>query len=129
MKIEYNLDYSEPLNESELLGDVYIFGNDNSEISENDTFVDSWLLAMSEGLNRLVFEESCVIDIPEEPNPLIFDKETGQIRYGNQVVSINNFNESLDNLKKVIDNFLKEVDVKREEGVLRLLRKFLESSR
>ena len=125
MNLLYNLDYSEPLNESELLGRISLVGDDKNEIVERDTFVDSWLLALSEGIRCLTEKKNCKIDIPEEPYPLIFNAIEKTVAYGNQVIVIDDFKEMNSNLKIVVSRFLQEVASKKEDGTLSLLRKFL----
>jgi len=126
IKINYILDHSQPVDETELLGDIYIVDDDNRSISQKDTFIDSWFIGLSEGLQLIKYLEKCSIEIPEEPSPLSFDRSARTIEYENQVIFVNNFESMETHLYHVIENLLLEINSKETDGTIAILRKSLE---
>lgn len=126
IKINYILDYSQPLDETELLGDIYIVENDGRSISQKDTFIDSWFIGLSEGLQLIKYIENCSIEIPEEPSPLLFDRNARTIEYGDQVILVNSFESMETHLYHVIEKFVLEVNSKETDGTIAILKKSLE---
>ena len=126
MNFLYNLDYSEPLDESEFLGDISLIGDDKNEIIEKSTFIDSWFLALSEGMLCLKEGKDCIIDLPEEPYPLIIDTIKKTVEYGDQVIVVDDFEDMKNSLKAIINEFLIEVSFEKAGSSLLILRKFLD---
>ena len=79
MKIVWHLDAKEPIDAENLLGDITLTVMQRS-LGERDTYIDSWLDALITGLKAVQAGQSIRIDIPEEPEPLVFEPLGKRVR-------------------------------------------------
>lgn len=69
----------------ELVGDIHVVGN-SGEIRCRDTYIDSWIACLEEGATALISKDHAVVEIPEERDPLSFERRRGgalTVRYAN----------------------------------------------
>ena len=91
MRIEFTLDREEPLDPQEVLGEIKLVSG-NESIEQTNTYIDSWLFALAENLNRIEEEQDLAIDLVDERDPLeINPTGTGsRIKYGAQSITVSN---------------------------------------
>lgn len=103
----------EALDPDALLGHI-VLTNGSSTIKAVNTYIDSWIHALIQGLNTIRSESHCVVDLIDEPDPLVFDISDGDIllSYGNATLnagSIENFTITLESAASLL------LDIVREE--------------
>jgi len=79
MQIVWRLDVEEPIDPENLLGDITLTDGQMS-LGERDTYLDSWLDALIIGLKAVQAGQRVGIDIPEEPEPLVFEPLGKRVR-------------------------------------------------
>lgn len=110
MKIELTFDDDIEIDSNEILGTLKLLGIKGA-IEDHDTYLDSWILGLIKGLNKIQLEPSVSIDLIDEPYPLNFKKNDKglAITYKNQEVLINGTEELKEALlqasKKIISKF------------------------
>lgn len=79
----------EVLDTESLLGQIAITDGVQT-IREKNTYIDSWLDALIRGLQAIGDRSHCVIDLVDEPGPLVFDLSEGglSISYGKATVNV-----------------------------------------
>jgi hypothetical protein len=79
----------EVLDPENLLGHIAITDK-VQKIREKNTYIDSWLDALIRGLQAIGEKSHCVIDLVDEPDPLVFDLSEGclSISYGKATVDV-----------------------------------------
>ncbi len=87
MKITWHLDVEEPLDPENLLGDITLTSEQMS-LGERDTYLDSWLDALITGLKAVQAGQRVRIDIPEEPEPLVFEPVGKRVRMAYRTMAL-----------------------------------------
>ena len=72
MKIAWRLEEEMPLDPENLLGDITL-SNGATVLQERQTYLDSWLDALITGLRAVQGGKAIRVDVPEEPDPLVFE--------------------------------------------------------
>jgi hypothetical protein len=132
---EWNLDDME-VNEDlyDSMGYIKILG-DEGVFEEKDTFVDVFLEAFVEGVERMESEGIVRIDPLVEPNDIVFNYKNSsiEIEYGIQRTTILNKIQFLEELQYTVIKFLEELDEfannsKQEKRKFAKLRSFVVAS-
>jgi hypothetical protein len=102
----------EALDPDALLGHIALT-NGSSTIKAENTYIDSWIHALIQGLRTIRSESHCVVDLIDEPDPLVFDVSDGDIllSYGNATLnagSIENFTITLKSAASLLLDLVRE---------------------
>jgi hypothetical protein len=110
MKITWHLDTEELLDAENLLGDITLTVGQRS-LGERDTYIDSWLDALITGLKAVQAGQSTRIDIPEEPEPLIFEPVGKRVRvsYRTMMIELESVDELHSALRLAAQAFLQKL--------------------
>jgi len=87
MKIAWRLDEEMPLDPEHLLGDITLSHGD-TVLQERQTYLDSWLDALITGLQAVQGGKAIRVDIPEEPDPLVFELVEKGVRLSYRAMGI-----------------------------------------
>jgi hypothetical protein len=87
MKIAWRLDEEIPLDPENLLGDITL-SNGDTVLQERQTYLDSWLDALITGLQAVQGGKAIRVDIPEEPEPLVFEPVEKGVRLSYRAMAI-----------------------------------------
>lgn len=107
MKIELVYDEDSKIDPIDVLGKIKLL-KDGDCIEEDDTYLDSWLIGLAEGLHKIEKAESVLIDIVEEPNPIKMEKvnETVKISYKREIIELSDIEELRSALKNAAQDML-----------------------
>jgi hypothetical protein len=110
MKITWHLDTEGPIDSENLLGDITLTVEQRS-LGERDTYIDSWLDAFITGLKAVQAGQSIRIDIPEEPEPLIFEPVGKRVRvsYRTMMIELESIDELHGALRIAAQEFLQQL--------------------
>ena len=114
--IKYKLDNEDGLNLDDLIG--YIAIDDRANIIElKDTYIDSFLESLLEGVTNVHKSKKISIELIEEPGALEMNLigSTLTIMYQDRSVSFN-FDDLIIELKKTIKKFLDKIDDSKVDG-------------
>lgn len=87
MKIAWRLDEEMPLDPESLLGDI-ILSDEDTVLQEQQTYIDSWLDALITGLQAVQVGKAIRVEIPEEPDPLVFEPAERGVRLSYRATAI-----------------------------------------
>lgn len=106
----------EVLDPESLLGHIAIT-DEAQTIREKYTYIDSWLDALVRGVQAIGERSHCVVDLIDEPGPLVFDlSENGlYISYGKATVNVGTVESFATGLRSAAALFLETVH--EEAGV------------
>ncbi len=88
LKISVTLDLEDGPDAINVLGDL-IISDEQSKITLETTFLDSWLIALMEVLPRLSTADHLIVEVDEEPKPLRLDIDADErilVSYEHEVV-------------------------------------------
>ena len=107
MQIAWRLDEEESIDPNNLIGDI-VLSDGRTTLNERDTYIDSWLDACITGMHAVQAGKKVCIDIPEEPDPLIFEPlENGvRIAYRTVVLEVENLTAFRDALHTAVQALL-----------------------
>jgi hypothetical protein len=88
MAISLKLDEEGGVDPDELLGGIVLEGENGSRIEESTTFLDTFLLALAQGLVAVAGGARESVDIFDEPNPLLFDRVSDKVTIEYKGVSV-----------------------------------------
>ncbi|MDX1920248.1 MAG: hypothetical protein SFU25_05885 [Candidatus Caenarcaniphilales bacterium] len=111
MQFQWQFDAENEIDEIDILGSINIVSDDNSSnILLKDIYLDDWLYALVQGLQKIRSCDDVELEIISESKRLSFHKQNNQISllYGDQCVktSILNLEESINKLVTQIDLLL-----------------------
>ena len=91
-----------------LLGEIRITGDHESEIRDDCIILDTWFLALIEGLESLSRGRSKDVDLVDESDPLRFATagHRYEIRYKDQTLSFGDVSLAYSHLREVVCNFV-----------------------
>lgn len=106
----------EGLDPESLLGHIAITDGAQA-IRERYTYIDSWLDALVRGVQAIRERSHCVIDLIDEPDPLVFDlsKNGLYISYGKAAINVGTIGSFAAGLRSAAALFLETVH--EEAGV------------
>ena len=87
MKIIWRLDEARPLDPENLLGDITL-SNGHTVLQERQTYIDSWLDALITGLQAVQAGKAIRVDIPEEPDALVFEPVEKGVRLSYRALAL-----------------------------------------
>ena len=79
MAISWKLNEEGGVDPDELLGGIVLEGENGSRLEESTTFLDTFLLALAEGLVAVADGGRESVDIFDEPNSLLFDRVSDNV--------------------------------------------------
>lgn len=102
----------EALDPDALLGHIALTDG-SSTIKAMNTYIDSWIHALVQGLGKLQPESRCVVDLIDEPDPLVFNVSDGSVllSYGSATInagSIENFTITLKSAASILLDLVHE---------------------
>jgi|SRR5215213_9137953 len=128
MQIELTYDNGTPLDTESILGRIKLSKGEES-IEEDNTYLDSWLIALIEGLDRIERNQRVSIDLVEEPDPLELDWTSGRltIQYKSQKLVLDGKEELRTALKESARSMASKFDSVEETLLLKRVLDFAAS--
>src|SRR5947207_1050504 len=84
-----NFQLAPRLDGPEAFGEI-LLTSEGQSIRDSDTYIDSWLSALAVGWMSCAADETKIIDLVDEPTPLVLSRveERVDIRYGAQSIAV-----------------------------------------
>lgn len=133
MQILFTLDQDDGIDLIDPLGDI-IITNNQSTLSVESTYLDSWFDVLINGLNSLQNNCKITLEIIEEPKVITFEPvlEGFKISYGKEVLFFDNLNEFYQSLLKSAQEFLSQLKQTQKNcsnlSILNKIDNFIEQS-
>jgi hypothetical protein len=121
-----------PLDPENLLGDITL-SNGHTVLQERQTYIDSWLDALITGVQAVQAGKAIRVDIPEEPDALIFEPVEKGVRlsYRALALEVENVEALHDALQLAATAFLQKlagVEGWERNALLHSIRAFVSNS-